>query len=932
MERLSTSLFDASVDLNPHQIEAALFALRSPLSKGVVLADEVGLGKTIEAGLVLCQYWAERKRNLLVICPASLRRQWAAELTEKFNLPCAILDAATVRQLRNSGVNNPFNQDKVIILSFHYASRREEELRGLPWHLVTIDEAHKLRNAHRKSNRMGKALRRALNGRQKILLTATPLQNSLMELYGLSTIIDEQLFSDDKAFRAQYVNAHGNLQELRARLTGFVKRTLRKQVLEYVRYTERLTFTQPFTPGDDEQRLYDGLSAFMLQEKSYALPKKQRHLTNLILRKLLASSTPAVTATLERIRNRLVALQSNDNPPSQDFLSHLIEAEELEDEYLESLDEPVDLDQPKEYPIDQKQLEKEIQELNTFIDWARTIQIDAKTGQLLTALETGFREMEKVGAARKAIIFTESRRTQEYLKEYLEHIGIGDKVVTFNGTNTGARSTEIYQHWLERNQDTDKITGSRPVDRRTALIENFRDYAEIMIATESAAEGINLQFCSLVINYDLPWNPQRIEQRIGRCHRYGQKYDVVVINFLNQRNYADQRVLQLLTEKFSLFSGVFGASDHVLGSIESGMDFEKRIQAIYDTCRTREEIEVAFKELQNELEADISERIRQTQQLLLEHFDEDIHDLLKLQLDRAEQRLDKMSRWFWALSKHQLKDHARFNENDHSFQLSRPLIDQAPAGRYQLIRRGDYSGTLVNAHIYRLTHPLGEWVIKTAKNQSLPTAHIHFDYQTHGAKITVLESLLGESGTLVLQRFSIEALDRTEEHLIFAAETQGGETLPAETAQKLMQLPSAQCTAQEIHSTAAIDGALTTSQQQLTRMVNSRNLAFFEEEVDKLDHWADDIKSGLEASIKELDRDIKEVRRNAKIAPTLEEKLSWQKKQRDLERTRNKQRKELFDRQDEVDQRRESLIEKLEARLNQRTEIETLFTIRWSLH
>lgn len=309
VERLTTSLFDASVDLNPHQIEAALFALRSPLSKGVVLADEVGLGKTIEAGLVLCQYWAERKRNLLIICPASLRRQWAAELTEKFNLPCIILDAATVRQQKNSGIYNPFKQNKVIILSFHYASRMEDQLVATPWDLVTLDEAHKLRNAHQTSNRMGQALRRALTGRKKLLLTATPLQNTLMELYGLSTIIDEQLFGDDKVFRQQYINNNGNLQELRERLNGFVKRTLRKQVLEYVRYTERRTFTQPFSPSDEEQRLYDALSAFMLRENSYALPKRQRHLTNLILRKLLASSTPAVSATLERIRQRLIALK-----------------------------------------------------------------------------------------------------------------------------------------------------------------------------------------------------------------------------------------------------------------------------------------------------------------------------------------------------------------------------------------------------------------------------------------------------------------------------------------------------------------------------------------------------------------------------------------------------------------------------------------------
>ncbi|WP_419626180.1 DEAD/DEAH box helicase, partial [Thiolapillus sp.] len=309
IDRISTSLFDASVDLNPHQIEAALFALRSPLSKGVVLADEVGLGKTIEAGLVLCQYWAERKRHILVISPASLRRQWAAELIEKFNLPTEILDARAVRQRKKDGIYNPFRQNKVIILSYHYASRMEDELRAIPWNLVVFDEAHKLRNAHQKSNRMGKALRRALDGRQKLLLTATPIQNSLMELYGLSTLIDEHIFGDDKAFRKQYLHNGTNLEELRERLKGFIKRTLRRDVVEYVRYTERRTFTQPFTPGDDEQRLYDGISAFMLREESYALPKRQRYLTTLILRKLLASSTCAVTETLKRIRERLIRLR-----------------------------------------------------------------------------------------------------------------------------------------------------------------------------------------------------------------------------------------------------------------------------------------------------------------------------------------------------------------------------------------------------------------------------------------------------------------------------------------------------------------------------------------------------------------------------------------------------------------------------------------------
>jgi len=287
VDRLSQSLFDASVDLNPHQIDAALFALSNPLSKGVVLADEVGLGKTIEAGLVLCQYWAERKRKLIIICPASLRRQWAQELQDKFNLPSIILDSRTWSTLQKNGIYNPLDNKQIVIMSYHYAARNEARLVAEPWNLVVIDEAHKLRNAHRDSNKMGQALKRVFYGRQKLLLTATPLQNTLMEIYGLSTVIDDHIFGDDRAFRKQYMSGSSDIPELKERLSSFVKRSLRKDVLEYVRYTERKTFTVPFTPSDAEQDLYDCVSAFLEKEKSYALPKRQRHLTGLILRKLL---------------------------------------------------------------------------------------------------------------------------------------------------------------------------------------------------------------------------------------------------------------------------------------------------------------------------------------------------------------------------------------------------------------------------------------------------------------------------------------------------------------------------------------------------------------------------------------------------------------------------------------------------------------------
>lgn len=308
-DRISQSLFDAAVDLNPHQIDAAVFALQNPLSKGVLLADEVGLGKTIEAALVLCQLWAERRRRLLVLRPASLRKQWATELAEKFNLPTQILDAKAWKAARKAGIYNPLDQDVISIVSINFAARREKIVQSVRWDLAVIDEAHKLRNAHRDSNVMGQALKRALAGVRKLLLTATPLQNSLLELFGLSTIIDEHMFGDRVSFRSQFMRDDDGIPALRRRLQPFVQRTLRRDVLEYIQYTQRKPVTIPFTPGDDEQRLYDLVSGYLLRDDSYGLPRRQRHLIGLILRKLLASSTAAIVATLEAIIARLQALR-----------------------------------------------------------------------------------------------------------------------------------------------------------------------------------------------------------------------------------------------------------------------------------------------------------------------------------------------------------------------------------------------------------------------------------------------------------------------------------------------------------------------------------------------------------------------------------------------------------------------------------------------
>ena len=951
VDRLSQSLFDASVDLNPHQIEAALFALRNPLQEGVLLADEVGLGKTIEASLVVCQYWAERRRRLLVICPASLRKQWAQELQEKFAVPTSVVDAVSLRKKSAGDILATLQGlvgKTVIIMSYQFATKLEAELRAVPWDVVVIDEAHKLRNAHRAGNRTGQALKRALAGRKKLLLTATPLQNSLMELYGLSTLIDEHLFGDETAFRKQFMNSATGMDELRERLGSFAKRTLRRDVLEYIKYTERKALTQPFNPTDDEQALYERISAFLQKEDSYALPKQQRHLTSLILRKLLASSSHAVAATLvtirERLQNLLAAGATEDD--GTELVEQLIAEDDLEQDYLEeeaSDDEsstapaPASAEDGKPEPAKEANaarilISTEIEELSAFIDAAQALQTDTKAQALLKALALGFGKMVELRAPRKAIIFTESRRTQEYLHRFLSANGHAGKLVLFSGTNTHDESTAVYQRWLAEFKGTDRVTGSPQVDRRTALIDHFRKDdgtgAEIMIATEAAAEGVNLQFCALIINYDLPWNPQRVEQRIGRCHRYGQRYDVVVINFLNTRNQADQRVLELLTEKFSLFSGVFGASDEVLGRIEGGLDFEKRVLQIYDTCRQPEQIEAAFNKLQTELEDVIADRVKDTQSQLLENFDEDVHDRLKLRLDEAEARLDKLGRWFWGVTRYALSERARFDEQSYAFSLSTPPGGIAP-GRYQLIRGATQPDML--AHAYRLSHPLGEWSIDASIKAPTPAATVKLDYAKHGARISVVEKLRGKSGWLTLARLEVTAFE-TSEALLFSGLTDDGEPLDQETCEKLMGIPSAgKPAALHVEAPHALAANSQRAVAATIAQVLEANQRLFNEERDKLERWADDKLLAAEESLKNTKARIAQLKRDARKAVTLQEQDGIQRELSELERKQRRLRQEIFTVEDEIIAKRDELIASLQQRLQEKTSSQTLFSIRWQV-
>lgn len=961
VEKFTKTLLDAQVELTPHQVEAALFAFRTPLSKGAILADEVGLGKTIEAGLVIAQKWAERKRKILIIVPANLRKQWSQELQDKFFLPSVIFEAKSFNEARKKRrVLNPFLQEEVriVICSYHFAKSKDIEISEIDWDLVVLDEAHKLRNVYKPNNKIANAIKNAIWDKPKILLTATPLQNSLMELYGLVSIVDEHIFGDVKAFRDQFTRIDGaetpNFSVLRARIKPILNRTLRRQVTQYVRYTSRHAVTQEFTPYDAEVDLYNNVTEYLRRTRLYALPNSQRQLMTMILRRLMASSTFAISDTFLGMAEKLKAvlalhqninLQNEEEDLPVDFLTALAEnfeqyeddKDEWESESEEDEDDNDLLAEGRNYTkVELAEMQDEYLLLQGFHELAKSIEKNSKGDHLITALDKGFAKLKEVNAPQKAIIFTESKRTQTYITEILDKTkDYEGKYVLFNGTNNDPLSRKIYKQWIEKHQGTDKITGSPTADKRAALVEYFRDEATIMIATEAGAEGINLQFCALVVNYDLPWNPQRIEQRIGRAHRYGQKHDVVVVNFLNLANAADQRVYNLLSEKFQLFDGIFGASDEVLGAIENGVDFEKRINDIYLNYRSDAEIKAAFDALQTELEVTITDQMNVTKQKLLENFDVEVHEKLRINFDDSIRYIDRYAQMLWELTQYKLADVAVFQTKERIFSLQKNPFPNLSlhVGPYQLLspKPGDIEDESNN--LYRMGHPLAKEIIKQCKENSPHFADVLFAYEAL-PRIAVIERIIGTSGYLQLNNYTIQSEAETENHLLFAAFTDDGDVLPQETSAYLISLPMTLQTADYQDDKSLNDQfetILVQTKADIAANNSERYAKYLDDEMDKLEHWATDRKNSLDREIFNLDVRIKQQKAEARRINKLEEKIAMQRTIKNDEVELAQLRQQLFVTQDEIENQKDSLLDKVQTKLKSMATTEHIYTLRWSL-
>lgn len=923
--KLSGLLFDAQITPQPHQVDAALFALNTPFLRGVVLADEVGLGKTIEAGIVIMQYWAERKRDILIVAPSSLRQQWSQELLEKFNIPSVVVDSKYLKDHERA-----FNKNGIFICSYDFANRNVTRL-SKGWDLMVVDEAHKLRNFYQnKQKSVARSISQIAQGTYKtLLLTATPLQNKLEELYGLISVVDPKYFYSLDVFKERYVK-NANVTDLHDRIKKIAKRTLREQVKPYVSYTDRIARTVQFNPSGDEKKLYDLIDDYLHREKLYAFAKSQRHLSALILRKRLGSSTYATASTLHNIIERMEEELSSGT--LRNNRGGRIAFDDLTYDEIEELENESELDS-RNIPSGDEWLafQKEIDELKSYEKLASSIQINVKAEKLTEAIRVGFEALQP-GAARKAIIFTESTKTQEYLAEKLDREGFQGKYVLFNGSNNSSLANAIYHKWLNDNRDSDIITGVESSDRRKALIDKFKeDGIEIMIATEAAAEGINLQFCSMLINYDLPWNPQRVEQRIGRVHRMGQKYDVVVVNFNNQGNIAEQRILELLEQKYQLFKGTFGASNDVLGSIEDGLDFERRISDILNSCRSDDDIKLGFERLQEEYKDQIAKDQASTQSRIFDDLDPHVQDRFKSYQQQTQDAFNRFEQLFMSLTRYELRNKAAFEDDGRVFRLEQSISK---------VQQGIYyykTDRVPHARQYKYISDLSDFVRDTAKKHDTPPAHLVFNIGSSVRASAGAKNLKGKQGILTVGEVTFPmsvkgAVDQSESYIVAAGRSNDGDDIDSETSLEILELATQsveKCGV--INVPNSIKKSLDSEISSLHEGVKKRNSALYFDKKDIIEQEFRDKEAEFQIKIDKFDSQIKEKERLEKQAPSPSERLEISKEIQKLRLKHRELRQEQFTLEDSRNEDIDQKLKLVEQALDGEPRMCELFTITWSI-
>ena len=802
-QRYAASQRQGRIDPNPHQIDAVIFALKRIPEGGCILADEVGLGKTIEAGLIIAQLRAEGAASrVLLVVPKPLLGQWQDELYRLFGIQA------------HEGRPEPggFSGPGVFLVGREVAGsdRGAEVLRDSePFDLCVIDEAHEVfANIYRRFDKHGNyrsdspeattagRVRTFLRQTPVLLLTATPIQNNLTELWGLIQYVEPTgtLLGSLRTFRDVFCEGddrtlvQGQDDELRHRIETVVQRTLRRQAQEFLErpFVARRAQIFEYSMTPQEKSLYDDVTSYLLDPHILAFRGNQRRLLLIGFHRLMASSVPALAGSLKKVAERLKGMLSG-GLAEEDAVSLLLADLEDDDIHMEIEGKAGDIPEPEA-------VEAELDRVRNFIARTETLPRDSKAGKLLDVLRV---VNERPPERRRVVIFTESLITQDYLENLLIQRGgySSEEITLFRGINDSPRATQALQRWQREIGESlpPHQRPSRSVAMRLALIHEFKTRSRIFISTEAGAKGLNLQFCDTIINYDLPWNPQRIEQRIGRCHRYSQEHDVTVINFLAADNEAQRLTFEILSRKLDLFGKVLDASDVVLHQPSTdapetlagalGNDFEIRLRRIYERARTVHEIEGELRRLREEMEEDrkrFEQTWARTAGLIETRFDQRVKQVFRrLQADlpeglaRFDHELDQLITGF--LDARKIAYHRHAGNGQIRFELS-PSADLPNGWRDGGTAGVGHAKDLADADPLHLGHPLVEAAVEEARRASQRRFSVAWALDESAPQSLRLHC--GKRGRMLLIRVRYEGFERVDRLVPIAV--LAGESAPLE--------------------------------------------------------------------------------------------------------------------------------------------------------
>jgi superfamily II DNA or RNA helicase len=859
-ERYAAAQRQARIDPNPHQIDAVIFALRRLREGGCILADEVGLGKTIEAGLVIAQRRAEGARRILLIVPKSLLGQWQSELLDLFGIASQENDANFVAP----GVY-------LVGREFAGSERGSTFLGGAPpFDLAVIDEAHEIfAGLHKRYGPdgiydesseealMAHRVRGLLRSTPVLLLTATPMQNSLAELWGLVQYVEPTgtLLGDLATFRKVFCDeddrtlVHGQEHELQRRLGMVLQRTLRRQAQEFLDrpFTQRRCRLYEYAMSDAERSLYDDVTEYLLEPSLYAFAGRQRRLLLIQFHRRMASSIAALAASLQNVAVRLRRLQAGQS--SDETMVNMLR--DLEDE---AEIEEVAEEQPP--PIQPATLAGELARVESFIARARSLPDDAKAQSFKEAIKVILDLGRKGQGSGKAVVFTESITTQDYLRDLLMATGLRDDEITlFRGDNDSERAQQAHTRWKEEEgaRLPRGASPTREVAVRLALVHEFRTRSKVFVSTEAGAKGLNLQFCETVINYDLPWNPQRIEQRIGRCHRYGQKRDVTVINFTASDNEAQRLTFDILSQKLDLFGKVLDASDNVLHEPRTenpemlvsvlSIEFESDLRSIYSRARTADEVTreiAALRDKISERRDAYEKEYERTSQIIESRFDDKVRRVFKnLQKDLpgglAELDRDLAALVEGFLAAHSIAHH-RFEEGGRViFEIPEGAALPAGLGQARRFATGDARG-LKDAEALNLLHPLVQAAITDARASSVDGS---IKLQLPPTASQGLAALAGKKGLLCVVLVDYEGFEPVQS--LVAAAVVAGTPIDPSLAAEILRLPAMKGPAWESTADAlSLDDAVEEAVFLDQRRIEEGEHQHFEQAIGQLERYVED--------------------------------------------------------------------------------------------